>query len=1518
MLSLKQVVAIAMLITLLASNSAMIAYSNPDTKVDQIIEKVITSINFDNIINHIRALSSFESRYTGYPGSEKAAEYIYNYFKTLGLNTEIQEYEVAIPLDVNSKIRVLKPVSMEFKVYTFFPNHVQTCKGVYEGRLVYVGKASLEELNKLGVPVNGSIALTDFNSYDNWLYLMRLGARAAIFIEPSQTIRSEAERKYIDIPLKFPRVYIRRSDANYLLDLIRKYGNGNVTVQLVVNMTWTPVKAKNIIAVVNGSDPQAWREVVAVVAYYDASSYIPGLAPGASETCGIAALLEFARLLKENPPRRSVMLIALSGHAQALAGARNFVWYKADGNFVWYYSLIGKNDNETKTPYTIKYVIGFDISTETDAIAVVSGGSFYGVHVWFNWYGWRELYRWIFEAKRYGEYDVLRGLFKLGSEELRRRYPLVFRVYAQGLLPENTDLSVFVQFPQLFDASVIGQVGIWDLTFTTALTARPLLGTPLDTFDRLRLENLRPQVTFAFILSRFIIDDVEWIDYKRAAIQAADIPGHVHISTGGLGFVVSVARVGRWDIQRGWYDYNWSGILSDRYRMILHVKILERPDLFGHEWFEMSSNGTFTLKGLAPSVGWAVPLAKYQLLPFVIDVETGDIVYAPDFGIYGSRAWPFGFTFYPSEEEVIDGSGREPVNLAVFKVGATVAIHDLMDPRSLLSPVLGARLEILDPAGLTLKAYSYMISEPPTFEQAAVRRITLADPTSGYEAVAFIPEGECAKIVLYGGPAIIGVLTNQERGICAVGGGYVDTAPTAFNVARDLEKVVEERVSVLRGAGLFGAGAESLREAYSDAKERLAAAESSLRRGRYGEFYVSALQAWYFMLLAYERSKGLIIDAGSVMVAFFLLAVPFAFLFERLVFHYEGKRRVAALVAVSASTLALLYALHPGFRVSPTAALTALGALICVLVIPVLFMMFSDFAETLREIRAAIMGPAFAVGDKVALTAAALSAGVENLRRRPARTVLTVISIALVTFAMLTFMTLSPTWVTERVRIEMASRPRYTGVLVTRREPFAPINPLLIELLKLEYGSKSRIAPRAWVPIQNLWVYNATGAYAAISGIIGLSREEAHALKLQETAVESLRPWFVIDEAYECYVTKDLADSLSLKLGDDIYLYGVRLVVTGVIEPRVLRSIYDLDGQPPVPFDPRATGPVRERAYWGVVYVPYELAIKLGGYPYSVAIVVENGTLADEIARSLSKYVGFYVHNVYATPDDSSYLYLRREILFIGGWQFVAVPLSIGALLLLSVTMGVLYERTKDLYVYSTVGASPREAAFIFLGEIASYAFLSAPIGYMLALSLGPSAVGPLFNYASSALMISLLASLASVLLASVYPAYKASRVITPSLERKWRPPTRPRGDRWDIPLPFVTRSADEAKAIVVFASSTLKASGGEASPYTIVELKYGRRDVAGAPVYEAEMLVRLRPYEQGVAERVVLRAERAARVARFNFILLASHVSGPRELWLANHLRFADEVRKRLLLWRTLEESIKANYLERAREVFQ
>ncbi|MCK5196012.1 MAG: peptide ABC transporter permease, partial [Desulfobulbaceae bacterium] len=42
--------------------------------------------------------------------------------------------------------------------------------------------------------------------------------------------------------------------------------------------------------------------------------------------CSVATLLELARVLKKNPPARSVLLLATSGHDQTLAGMRELIW----------------------------------------------------------------------------------------------------------------------------------------------------------------------------------------------------------------------------------------------------------------------------------------------------------------------------------------------------------------------------------------------------------------------------------------------------------------------------------------------------------------------------------------------------------------------------------------------------------------------------------------------------------------------------------------------------------------------------------------------------------------------------------------------------------------------------------------------------------------------------------------------------------------------------------------------------------------------------------------------------------------------------------------------------------------------------------------------------------------------------------------------------------------------------------------------------------------------------------------
>jgi len=51
-------------------------------------------------------------------------------------------------------------------------------------------------------------------------------------------------------------------------------------------------------------------------------------------------------------------------------------------------------------------------------------------------------------------------------------------------------------------------------------------------------------------------------------------------------------------------------------------------------------------------------------------------------------------------------------------------------------------------------------------------------------------------------------------------------------------------------------------------------------------------------------------------------------------------------------------------------------------------------------------------------------------------------------------------------------------------------------------------------------------------------------------------------------ITEDLARDLSVKPSDMVSLYGVKLIIYGVISQESLRKVLDLDGQPIAPFDP--------------------------------------------------------------------------------------------------------------------------------------------------------------------------------------------------------------------------------------------------------------------------------------------------------------------------------------------------------------
>ncbi|MCS6862849.1 MAG: M28 family peptidase, partial [Abditibacteriales bacterium] len=299
-------------------------------------------------LNRIRAdvetLVSFGSRVTGYAGNRRAANLIERRFRELGLEVMTQEFPIPMPMDEGATLQVTSDQSagnsrqpagsrepstiphqpLTIKLYPLWPNLVRTSQLPPEGitgRLIDAGDGELSRFN--GKEVAGSIVLLDFNCGLRWLNAPMLGAAAVIFVEPDETTRGEAERKYLRVPVDVPRFYVKKADA-VNLRLMANLRDNHPTVTLRCTMPWREVIGRNIIGFLPGTDATLRDEVITFTAYYDSISAVPSLAPGAEQACGVATLLEMARLFARQRPKRSVMFVATDAHAHALTGARKF------------------------------------------------------------------------------------------------------------------------------------------------------------------------------------------------------------------------------------------------------------------------------------------------------------------------------------------------------------------------------------------------------------------------------------------------------------------------------------------------------------------------------------------------------------------------------------------------------------------------------------------------------------------------------------------------------------------------------------------------------------------------------------------------------------------------------------------------------------------------------------------------------------------------------------------------------------------------------------------------------------------------------------------------------------------------------------------------------------------------------------------------------------------------------------------------------------------------------------------
>jgi len=168
-------------------------------------------------------------------------------------------------------------------------------------------------------------------------------------------------------------------------------------------------------------------------------------------------------------------------------------------------------------------------------------------------------------------------------------------------------------------------------------------------------------------------------------------------------------------------------------------------------------------------------------------------------------------------------------------------------------------------------------------------------------------------------------------------------------------------------------------------------------------------------------------------------------------------------------------------------------------------------------------------------------------------------------------------------------------------------------------------------------------------------------------------------------------------------------------------------------------------------------------------------------------------------------------------------------------------------------------------------------------------------NYSSSSVLTSLAIVAAMVLAASLYPFARVSKLVTPSLERRWRVPTKPRGDAWEIPLPFTFREEEMAAGLVAYLSEYLENRRERVGTFAVME---------HSPFAEPERV--------GVRGEGLARALRAEHRARHEMVFAKSatearyivtegrpRISGPYDLWVKSCETFVREVREQLLTWR-------------------
>lgn len=1390
------------------------------------------------------------------------------------------------------------------------------------GKLIYARSGYLEDFDtgakEANADVNGSIVLLDWYTDNRWITAARLGAKAVIFIPPKVlgwgAIGAWHEKYLPDSPFLFPRFYVDEEGAEILLQNVGK------EVHLVSSQKWREVTSWNIIGYVPGQDPNS---IIMLSSYYDSKSIAPTVSPGAEESIGISLLLEMAKFFAnlKTKPKNTLMFVAFSGHHNELWGA-TVLSKDLFSIYTWQ-----ENPERFQEGLKIKMNINIDISAGSQVLYFVAEGNelryFGGDTLWLGVYGNTRLYidailSKIHEAKPFGRTYEKTYFFGKNAE---------YEMYLRSDVEKVADGRVLAWRDFIYDHEPFWANYVPSLTITTAYDPRPQYGEPFDTMEWVdsrpnAWDNIAAQ--FEQILPIiYVIANEENVDeiYKGWQMDRRTDPPLRYAYFGTVS-----GRVGEYSLEKAYY-------VPVPYALVyLRVAISNtRTSYYYRRYFTFADeNGKFAVFPIV-SRYWAPKVIS----AWVVDDDTGRVIYAPDMGRYRymPRTLPGDLPSYP-----VSDFGW----LAVFKA-SSIVMFDIVDPDTLTlyKPEVGG---FQMPQMSVLKSDTKV--EPDRFSG------TGAEWSTGSVVVLFVPASTDVEVVwLFAPSRYPHAILNNANEKSPLGAGYylkpgeqLMFPYTALKYAECMYWATTERIKILEKIepGIY---ASPTYKKYMTAKTLIGETYQALENRDYSKAYTLMFEAWHNILRAYYELRPKIEDSIAVVPILAAFLLPFVYLAEKLIFSASGNKRIITFVGTFIFIMLAFYFIHPGFQLSASPITIVVGFSTLILCLPILVIILSYVQSYISELRLERLGRHEIKVSRLSEIDHAFITGVENMRRMKLRTTLTLISVIIMISSLVNVASIT----SEKVMAETLSAggvANYQGIFIRRYlwgQGSFDLGDNVLELLKEIYGGQAKIAPRAW---RYSAFYASLSAFPQRVGFMithgdkrvtamvlwGLTPEERDFLKT--TFWLRAGRWFEPGDKRVIIINDYQAKLLGINETDlekgpvPVIFEGLPHYVIGIVDRQLVEQMFEMDGEgvTPLKFD-LDYNPYTVHVDMNYVFIlPYEEVRNLGGSIASISLMFEDEEsvikAASNIAEMLPQYLTYFTRRDPETEELVCYMMSERISYTIRGFEFQMIPMVIVVLAIFNIILGSVYERRREIAIYNVVGLSPLHISIMFVAESVIYALLGGMIGYLSAMFvtkmvgiIAPQFALPL-NYSSSWVMMALGAAAGATIISSLYPAWVASRLVTPSLERAWRITTKPRGDVWEIPLPFYVRE-DEAKGIIEYLYEDMYAhSAPEAPDFSVSNMKVRKGEVESKKFVSIDATVRLAPYEAGISEEISFFASEIAP-DRWEARMIAKRLTGPTDRWMRLHRMFVDHFRKQLLLWGSMIPSERAKYIERGKKKY-